>query len=363
MGRKLGKEKLALFIISIIMVTVCYGQKIVVIKDPKPTHFEKTYTPLKMIKSLSIDINIDENNFIGRIGSSTIDKDGNLFIFDDIQANIFKFDENLKYITKFGRKGKGPGEFASRFHSNEINVGLNNRLYVSDKFNKRIHIFSLNGKFIGSHKIEYPMMFKPAVSNNGDIYMPSLMDDRIIDVYNKNMKLITTLLDRKEFDRFIFKKPSLINRRFFTHTFYGRNVYYHLLPDDKMLVLIINEPTIYIFENLKLIKKIKILPNKVLKDFKRDYLKEQLADEESYFIFVPNFFLDADDFKFFYLQFPKDKSQNRDVLYKFSLDGRLVEVFYIKHKEENIYIGFLFKQNNIFYAENRENIILYKEVK
>ena len=101
----------------------------------------------------------------------------------------------------------------------------------------------------------------------------------------------------------------------------------------------------------------------VLKNFKRDKLKALMEDAELNSLFALNFFPDQDNYNFFYIQFLKDMEKNMDVLYKFSLDGKLIEVLYIKHKEKNIYTRFHFKKNNVFYAKEKENIVLYKEEK
>lgn len=357
--------------ISCLFLSICYPEEIVVIKDPKPTHFEKRYVQLKKVNTLNNDFDIDNDNFIGNISSTAIDNDGNLFIFDKLQVKIFKFGKDLRFIKKFGQEGQGPGEFAVHFSSIEINTGYDNQLYVSDQMNRRLHVFDLNGKFIKDHKVEYPRVYKPVVSKSGNIYIPAEKNDGIIDVFNKNMELITTLLDRSEFDRFIFRKPGLIRKTPRTRPYYKKlllsiysnHLLYNVLPDDRLFVLLINDPTLYIFEKFKLIKKIKILPQQVLENYKRDYLKELLEDEDSFYDFVRSFFVDKDDNRHFYLQFLKDRKKNWDVLYKFSLSGKLIEVLYAAHKAGNIYLDFLFKKNNVFYARDMENILLYKEVK
>lgn len=60
-------------------------------------------------------------------------------------ARIVKFDKNGKFITTWGKKGMGPGEF-DVIHT--LAFDSRGRLFVGDRQNNRIQIFDQNGKFI-----------------------------------------------------------------------------------------------------------------------------------------------------------------------------------------------------------------------
>jgi len=58
---------------------------------------------------------------------------------------VLKFDKNGKFITSWGGKGKGPGQFDVA-HGIAIDAG--GLLWVTDRENQRIEIFDANGKFV-----------------------------------------------------------------------------------------------------------------------------------------------------------------------------------------------------------------------
>jgi sugar lactone lactonase YvrE len=62
---------------------------------------------------------------------------------------VLRFDKNGKFITQWGGKGKGPGEF-DVLHS--IVVDSKGLVYVADRSNRRMQIFDSNGKFIKEWK-------------------------------------------------------------------------------------------------------------------------------------------------------------------------------------------------------------------
>jgi streptogramin lyase len=67
-----------------------------------------------------------------------------LFVTDSKRHQVFVFDVSGKFISKFGRRGTGPGEFNSPTH---INVDAAGRVYVTDSLNCRIQVFDANGRF------------------------------------------------------------------------------------------------------------------------------------------------------------------------------------------------------------------------
>jgi len=74
---------------------------------------------------------------------------GNIFVADghggNSNARIVKFDKTGKYLTEWGRKGAGPGEFDT---PHGLALDAAGRLLVADRGNSRIQMFDQNGKFI-----------------------------------------------------------------------------------------------------------------------------------------------------------------------------------------------------------------------
>jgi hypothetical protein len=74
---------------------------------------------------------------------------GDIYVSDghggDSNARIVKFSKDGKYLTSWGRKGKGPGEFDT-LHG--IALDSKGRVFVVDRGNNRIQIFDPNGRFL-----------------------------------------------------------------------------------------------------------------------------------------------------------------------------------------------------------------------
>lgn len=82
--------------------------------------------------------------------SITFNPDGTFLIADGyVNARIVKFDKDGKYISEFGSKGSGPGQF-DLVHS--IAVDKNGRIYAADRRNHRIQVFEADGKFVEEWK-------------------------------------------------------------------------------------------------------------------------------------------------------------------------------------------------------------------
>lgn len=74
-------------------------------------------------------------------------KNGDLYISDGyVNARVIKFNRDGEYITHWGKKGTGDGEF-NLVH--DVCLDAEERLYVADRTNQRIQIFDTNGKFLG----------------------------------------------------------------------------------------------------------------------------------------------------------------------------------------------------------------------
>ena len=86
---------------------------------------------------------------IGNIRSVRIDEMENIWILSSKTFTINKFNNKGELQLTFGRKGQGPGEFAAPFDF----AIFQSHLYVTDVIQKKIHIFSDNGKYIRSFKI------------------------------------------------------------------------------------------------------------------------------------------------------------------------------------------------------------------
>jgi DNA-binding beta-propeller fold protein YncE len=80
-------------------------------------------------------------------------QNGDIFVADghggDTNARIVKFSKDCKFITAWGHKGTGPGEFQT---PHGLAMDQAGRIYVADRENDRVQIFDQDGKFIAEWK-------------------------------------------------------------------------------------------------------------------------------------------------------------------------------------------------------------------
>lgn len=70
--------------------------------------------------------------------------DGMLYVLDARQTQAHRFAPDGTYISSFGRRGQGPGEF-SLLQDLTLDEG---RLYTNDPFNRRVTVMNLDGSLI-----------------------------------------------------------------------------------------------------------------------------------------------------------------------------------------------------------------------
>ena len=83
--------------------------------------------------------------------NSDMDKDGNLYVVDNVKSFVLKFDKNGKYLSQWGAKGQGPGEFPSSPIDISV-VSSTNKVHVFDG-SGRLSIFDLDGNFVKFYNI------------------------------------------------------------------------------------------------------------------------------------------------------------------------------------------------------------------
>src|SRR5258708_6242416 len=73
-------------------------------------------------------------------------KNGDFYISDGYQnSRVVKFSKDFDYLTHWGKKGTGDGEF-NLVH--DVAVDTRGRVYVADRNNNRIQVFDADGNFL-----------------------------------------------------------------------------------------------------------------------------------------------------------------------------------------------------------------------
>lgn len=83
-----------------------------------------------------------------------LDAEGNIYVAQGhgpAEPRILKFSPSGDFITQWGSRGEGPGQFAV---AHSIEIDAEGRLYVADRENFRVQIFSTAGEFLDEWKFD-----------------------------------------------------------------------------------------------------------------------------------------------------------------------------------------------------------------
>jgi tripartite motif-containing protein 71 len=138
--------------------------------------------------------------FVGPTGIA-VDSSGNVYVADFGNSRIQKFTADGKFITKWGARGSGDGEFGSGdaivfVGPTGIAVDSSGNVYVADFGNSRIQKFTADGKFItkwgarGSGDGEFSRPQGIALDSSGNVYVADSGSD-IIQKFTADGKFIT----------------------------------------------------------------------------------------------------------------------------------------------------------------------------
>ena len=122
-----------------------------------------------------------------------LDSSGNVYVADNYNDRVQKFDSNGGFLSKFGMNGSGNGQFKG---ATDVAVDLTGNIYVLDWGNYRVQKFDSNGTYItkwgsygsGNGTFYYPARI--AVDTTGDIYVsdPQL---NLIQKFNSSGTFLT----------------------------------------------------------------------------------------------------------------------------------------------------------------------------
>jgi hypothetical protein len=104
-----------------------------------------------------------ESLFLDRHRSIKVAPDGSIFVSNSRDHNIYKFNADGKLITKFGKRGQGPGDLE---FPGELSILDGKYLVVGEYMSRRrISLFRLDGTFHTILKTQYPPRSTLALGN------------------------------------------------------------------------------------------------------------------------------------------------------------------------------------------------------
>jgi DNA-binding beta-propeller fold protein YncE len=90
----------------------------------------------------------DDQRHFGQPQDVAFLPDGSMFVADGlVNSRIVKFDKDENYVTQWGSKGNGAGQF-DRLHG--IDADRNGRIYAVDRGNGRVQVFDQSGKHLAT---------------------------------------------------------------------------------------------------------------------------------------------------------------------------------------------------------------------
>jgi len=121
-----------------------------------------------------------------KINYVTVDQAGKIYLVSEEESHIYVYDENRKFLFKFGEKGGSTGKL-----SRPLAVGIDNRngrMYVVDYMRHTISVYDKDGKYlfefgglgVGEGWFQHPRDI--SVDNMGRILVADTFNDRI-EVY------------------------------------------------------------------------------------------------------------------------------------------------------------------------------------
>lgn len=332
-----------------------------VIENPRPTHFEKNATFVKLELVHEIPLDISDEIFMADPYYLTTGPDGSLYVFDRVIKKIFQFDKNYKFVRTFGNKGSGPGEFGFGRDFLPIRFSYDGHLYVGEHESQRIAKFSPSGKHIKDIRLSSGLMtggpFVPCVDKSGIHYILDWKNHQIKAVDEK-MNTLYSLFNKKDFERVLYVKLSGMDARHWVIPDL-RTIKFDVLPNNRLIVYNANGSCVYIFEKDKLVRKFNFWPEMALKYYKKiaeHRHKNRRSREIFSCIMSYAFFIDRDNEKYFYLQ-GSIEGKIKHLHYRFDLEGKLDKIVYTEK-----YVKLMEKRNNLFYGIKNGSVQIYKEV-
>lgn len=339
------------------------------VENPKPTHVEKNY--IELVKVKEIASKLEDEEFLARPDNLTVDNEGNIYVYDDILNKVFFFDKAGKIKKVVGQVGRGPGDLGeARIGAKYLYYAENGYIYLSDYMNRKMLVYDKQGNHVKDIVMPFREQrdFYPAVDGNGHYYVISTTG--AVDELDADLKKVFTYGNLEDYNRFVAWMPKSPAGLFRWNIPSDWNTRYDVLPGNRLVVLLENSATIFIYKNRQLAKRFDVIPQKGLALFKdridrmREKAKKLKRDEDFSLTFYVSFFVDKDDPRFFYLESGFDEERRR-ILYRFDLDGKLDAVLFAKCE-----VSLLFKRNGLFYAigsegrgDENDRIIILKEVK
>ena len=324
--------------------------KVNLITDPQPTHLAETVGTLKRVHTIPPDIS--DEVFLGQVGKIQADDDGNIYVYDNEQQMILKFDREYRFVRSFLHTGEGPGENHPLKSSRDFRVGPDGYLYFADPGHRKMMVYSLEGEFVEEWRFfEFGMVY-PVPIHQGKEWITHTA--RALGFVNRETMTGLPLLTVRDITDKLLSTLGYLHMSVCMVDYLDSDTYAVVDPDSAQF---------FLFQNHQLQRRFRIIPRRWVKGVKKK--AEVLKDESgAYYPFFAEFFVDRDRPDTFYIAGTASSGKVSNPLYRFDTRGRLLSAWkYPEERDEEnpVYLSYKCKRNGLIYATDYDQILIFKE--
>lgn len=167
-----------LFIVFLFLSVSCNQQEIewkgtieekdgvIIVKNSKESMYEKDI--LQLEEDLSIGTKEgDEDYMFSQVSGVAVDNNENIYILDNKEANIKKYDKHGLHVKTIGRRGQGPGEMVSCY---SILISPQEEIVVSDVVTRKLTFFNFEGEYLRMLSMAKNLLMYPKMDTQGHFY-------------------------------------------------------------------------------------------------------------------------------------------------------------------------------------------------
>ncbi|MCJ7580071.1 MAG: 6-bladed beta-propeller [Candidatus Aminicenantes bacterium] len=118
---------------------------IIISNGKKPNPQKGVPSKIRFKEDFTIGAGDDPDKSFSEVSSFEVDDDGTIYVLDFKDVKIKIFDKTGKFVTLFGEKGQGPGEFDMPAG---IHFSPDDELVIEDALGRKLVFFDKKGKFI-----------------------------------------------------------------------------------------------------------------------------------------------------------------------------------------------------------------------